>query len=301
MPNTLVHLGIQGLANRLVSKSIDLKWVFLGCIIPDLPWIFRRVIVGLDSGINIYDLWLYSVVQASLSFCLLLACAFALVSEKPRLVFMILAVNSIVHLLLDAVEIKWGNGVHLLAPLNWQLTNFELVWPDSLLIVILTLLGLVIGIWFLVRPLPTVIRMLPHPNIRLVTIILLVLLYVFGPLVFLDGPYTVNINSIATLQEKESRVGKEVRMDRATYQQSDGGDVVFTFADESLRVVGDLRAEKSSQVSLIGEFVDVDAIQIYHLHEYHSPWRDLASYAGLGLITLIWAAALVRERRSQQF
>ena len=134
MPNTLVHLGIQGLGNRLVSTRIDLKWVFLGCIIPDLPWIFRRVIIGLNSAIDRYDVLLYSAVQASLLFCLLLALACALVSEKPRLVFAILAVNSLIHLLLDAVEIKWGNGVLLLAPLNWQLLNFNLVWPDSVLI-----------------------------------------------------------------------------------------------------------------------------------------------------------------------
>jgi hypothetical protein len=300
MPNTLVHLGIQGLGNRLVSKSIDLKWVFLGCIIPDLPWIFRRLIMSLDPGINIYDLRLYSVVQASLFFCLLLAFAFALVSEKPRLVFVILAVNSLVHLLLDTVEIKWGNGVHLLAPLNWQLLNFGLVWPDSVLIAVLSLPGLVIGIWVLAHPVSTPIRVLLRPNRYLVAVVVLVSLYAFGPLAFLDGPYSTNINSIATLQEKEHRVGKEVRMDREIYQQRDDGDVVITFAHEPLRVVGDIRAEKSSRVSLIGEFVDVDTIRINYLHEYQTPWRDLASYTGLGLFAIVWVVAFVRERRSQQ-
>ena len=125
-------------------------------------------------------------------------------------------------------------------------------------------------------------------------------LYVFGPLVFLDGPYSSDIISIATLQEREHRVGKEVRMDRVPYQKRDDGDVVITFAREPLRVIGDIRAENSSRVSLIGEFVDVDTIRIQHLHEYRSYWRDFASYIGLGLFALVWAAALVRERRSQQ-
>ncbi len=129
---------------------------------------------------------------------------------------------------------------------------------------------------------------------------LLVSLYFVSPFAFLDGPYSTDINSIATLQEKESRVGKEVRMDRETYQQRDDGDVVITFANEPLRVVGDIRAEKSMQISLIGEFVDVDAIRIQHLHEYRSYWRDFASYIGLGLFALVWATALFRERRSQQ-
>ena len=88
-------------------------------------------------------------------------------------------------------------------------------------------------------------------------------------------------------------------MDRETYLQHDDGDTVITFAQEPLRVVGDLRAEKSSKITLIGEFVEVDAIRIRQLHVFHSSWRDLASYVGLGLFALLWAIALVRERRSQ--
>jgi hypothetical protein len=139
VPNTLVHLGIQGLGNRLVSSRIDLKWVFLGCIIPDLPWIFRRAFIALVPGIDFYDVTLYAAVQASLLFCVLLSAVFALLSAKPRVVFGILAVNALIHLLLDTIEIKWGNGVFLLAPLTWQLLSFGWVWPDSVLITILSL------------------------------------------------------------------------------------------------------------------------------------------------------------------
>lgn len=274
-----------------------MKWVFLGCVIPDLPWILRRIILSLDSGINIYDLRLYTLVQASLSFCLMLSLAFALVSEKPRLVFGVLAVNSSLHLLLDALEIKWGNGVYLFAPLNWQLLSFELVWPDSSLVAALSIFGLVIGIWFIMRPVSTPIRVLLYSNRKLVPVVLLVSMYFFGPLAFLNGPYSTDANSVSTLKEREHRVGKEVRMDRQTYEQRDDGDVVLTFAHEPLRVVGDIRAEKSLQVSLIGEFVNIDTIRIHRLHEYHSLWRDFASYAGLGLIALVWLVAFARERQ----
>lgn len=157
-----------------------------------------------------------------------------------------------------------------------------------------------VGIWFLAYPAPTPTRLLFNSTRRLAAVALLVSLYLFSPLAFLEGPYSTDINSIATLQEKGSRVGKEVRMDRENYLQRDDGDVVLTFANEPLRVVGDIRAEKSTQVSLIGEFVDADSIRIKHLHEYHSYWRDLASYIGLGIFSLLWAVSLVRERRSQR-
>jgi len=105
--------------------------------------------------------------------------------------------------------------------------------------------------------------------------------------------------SIATLQEPERRVGREIRIDRRPYQGHADGDAVITVGDEPLRVVGDTRGT-STNISLIGEFVDVDAIRIDQLHDFHSPWRDLASYVGLALVALVWAAALIRERWSRQ-
>jgi hypothetical protein len=133
----------------------------------------------------------------------------------------------------------------------------------------------------------------------MITGILLVLLYFLGPLVLMDGPYSTDVNSIATLQDRENRIGKEIRMDREFYEQGPDGDLVITFAGEPLHVVGDRRAT-SNQVSLIGEFVKLDTIHIHHLHEYDSPWRDITSYAGLGLILLVWIAELIRKRNQKQ-
>ena len=110
MPNTLVHLGVQGIGNRLISKKIDLKWVFLGCLIPDIPWILRRALLTLFPEVNAYDLTLYATVQASLLYCLLLSLVFALLSERTRFVFAVLAANVVLHLLLDAVEQCLGEG-----------------------------------------------------------------------------------------------------------------------------------------------------------------------------------------------
>lgn len=299
MPNTLVHLGVQGLGNRMISKRIDLKWVFLGCIIPDLPWIFRHVLIVLLPGIDLYDVTLYTAVQASLLFCILLSLVFALLSTKPRLVFGILAVNVLIHLLLDATEIKWGNGVFLLAPITWQITSFEWVWPDDVTILILSLVGLVVGAWALMHQASASIDVRFKPHGRLVAAFFLLSLYALGPWALLDGPLSADFLSIATLQETERRIGREVHMDRSSYQHRADGDVVFTLANEPIRVVGDIRAT-SPQVTLIGEFVDFDAIRIHQLHEYRYPWRDFASYTGLGLIMIVWVASFVRRRRSQK-
>jgi hypothetical protein len=296
MPNTLVHLGVQGIGSRLISKSIDLKWVFLGCLIPDIPWIMRRVVITLFPEVNSYDVTLYATVQASLLYCLLLSLVFALLSERTRFILGVLAANVVLHLLLDTVEIKWGNGVMFLAPLSWESTSFGWLWPDSLLIGVLSLIGLAVGIWVLVHPAAEPVRLRLTRYRQSAIAIALFAVYAISPLNLLDGPKSANFQSIATLQDRDRRIGREVRFDRRPYENRAEGDVVITLANEPLRVVGNIRAT-SPEVSLIGRFVDTGEIRIEKLHEYRFPWRNLSSYAGLGIVVLVWIVALIRERR----
>ena len=70
MPNTLIHIGVQGLIYRTLSKEFDLRYVLLACVIPDLPWIMQRLVRAVAPGVDRIDLVLYSGVQSSLFFCL---------------------------------------------------------------------------------------------------------------------------------------------------------------------------------------------------------------------------------------
>ena len=298
MPNTLVHLGVQGIGSRLISRQIDLKWVFLGCLIPDIPWILRRAIITLFPDVNAYDVTLYATVQATLLYCLLLSLVFALLSERTRYIFAVLAANVVLHLLLDATEIKWGNGVIFFAPWSWEITSFEWIWPDSLLIGVLSLVGLAFGIWVLLHPAAEPVRVRLTRYRQSAAALALFVVYTVSPMNLLEGPYSANVQSIATLQERERRIGREVRFDRRPYENRAEGDVVIALADEPLRVVGNIRAT-SPEVSLVGRFVDSGEIRIEQLHEFSFPWRNLASYAGLGIVALVWLVALIRERRAR--
>ena len=84
MPNTLAHLGVQGILTRAVIREADTKWIFLGALIPDFPWIARRAILFLFPQVNFIDLRLYTIAQASLAGCLLLATAISLLTYKNR-------------------------------------------------------------------------------------------------------------------------------------------------------------------------------------------------------------------------
>ncbi len=71
MPNTLAHLGVQTLWSKAILPRADFKWISLGCILPDLPWIVQRIVTLGLPGVNPVELRLYWIVQASLGFSLL--------------------------------------------------------------------------------------------------------------------------------------------------------------------------------------------------------------------------------------
>lgn len=143
MPNTIAHIGINGLLTRSLIKTSDLFWIYFGTLIPDFPWIFQRAVETFFPSINGYDLRLFAIVQATLFLSILFSGAMAFLSDSPKKTFLILSFGSLLHLLLDSLQIKWANGVHLIAPFNWELLNFSLFWPESSPTYILTLGGIV--------------------------------------------------------------------------------------------------------------------------------------------------------------
>lgn len=305
MPNTLVHFGVQGLAARAIVPAADPKWVFLGCIIPDVPWILLYIVNTVGAEFDPYDQRLYAVAQASLAVSLVLCAALALISRRPKLVFGILAISSLAHLLLDAVETKWGNGVHLFAPFSWELLNFGIFWPESTPILALTIVGLTYVVWTW----PDSVRRSPgivfRPWPRSFTALLLLGAYFLLPVLLLDGPAAHDNHSVTTLRSRDERIGKSVAFDRERYIVRAEEEVVRTWAGEELVVQGK-RLGQSGRVSLKGTFADPQTIVIHEIRA-HTLWgRKATSMMGLALLAGMWAASMlrtpiatVRSRRSR--
>ena len=105
MPNTLVHFAAQGAASHGLWRRLDPRWVYLGCLLPDVPWILRRAVVGLGLPADTFDLRLYTMALASLAGTLLLCAALAALTRAPGLVLAVLGLNTLRHLLLDATAL----------------------------------------------------------------------------------------------------------------------------------------------------------------------------------------------------
>ncbi len=293
MPNVLAHVGVQALATRAVTPRADLGWVYLGCIVPDLPWILQRIAQALVSAwsgpvpVDPYTLHLYGIAQASLAMSLLLCLACASLAMRPGRAFAIVAANAVLHLLLDTIEIKWANGVHLFAPFDWRPMSLGLVWPESFPIHLLSLLGIgVLAFGFLRgrgQPIGLDLR-----RVRVLGIFLPLLgMYFALPLVLVDGAAGEDNHYVETLRQREARPGRYIELERDRYDGDAPGPRIQTFAGESLVLQGiDLKGP--ALLSLRGRFASTDRIVVEEYHVHPRGLRDLASYIGLGLIAIFW-------------
>jgi hypothetical protein len=291
MPNTLMHLGAQGLVSKAVFRDADVKWIYLGAVIPDIPWIFSRAFQPLMSGPAVYDLILYAAIQSSLIFCLVLSAALSSLSSRPWRVLTILAFGSLLHLLLDACQTKWGNGVILLAPFSWDLLNFGLFWPESAITMVATGSGAVFFIYAWFR-FPVTVSSLAVPSGRAALVFAgAILVFFLLPLVFMPTVKETGIRSVSTLQTPSQRAGKSVMFDRVPNIRRAGQDYIRTASGEELRVVG-VGHVGDGHVSIKGYFVDQKSVVVEALHISSAAVRDYASYLGLVLVVFAWGRSI---------
>lgn len=293
MPNTLCHFAVQGPTNRLISKKLPILWIFTGCILPDIPWIIQRILLPLHL-FNPYDVRLYVTVQASLVFCVLLSLVLALFTEKTFHVFILLAANCLFHLLLDTIEVKWGNGVQLFAPISWKMLQFNLFNSDSLLFTAGTVIGLifVVVVW---KKAASEQTWLIRPSCVKAGIALGCLaIYALAPLHYMNYLEKANIRYIHTLRDMSARSGKFIEFDRVPFSAAKHN--IKTFTGEKIILKGNIPKE-SGLLSLQGRFVNAKIIDVKNSH-IDGKLRAWGSYIGISLFALLWLQAIYLKSRS---
>lgn len=291
MPNTLVHLGVQSVSTKALFKEADFKWIAVGCIIPDVPWIIQRIILLAQVGIDPFFLRQYVTVQASLFFCFLLGGIIALLVASSARLFLLLAANSVVHLFLDALQIKWANGVHFFAPFSWELTGFDFVWPEHGIMYPFTAAGFIALVYFGTRDWKKDV-VLNLNSAKYAAAVVLLAVYFILPFWLRSGPDLADNHSIATLRNVAERPGRYLELDRSRYRSSD--NTVEIFSGERIKVTGD-QPDRDAILSVKGYFSDVDTVHISSFH-VHSPLRDASSKIALTGVLLVWLMALVKKK-----
>lgn len=263
-------------------------WIIIACILPDLPWIGLKILLSLGL-MNPYDLRLYSTAQASLVFCLLLSATLSQFGTQKLRVFLILAVNCALHLILDALQIKWGNGVHLISPLSWQMFHLGLSWPEHPATILITVTGFLFFLYNWNKLLPHRTSVELARGVRSSWTILFLLLYLLGPLYFLPELEKDDVYYIHTLRQSEARPGKSIAFDRAHYSAE--FKQLRSWSGEQFSVIGPQPSE-SGRVSFKGHFL-TPAVFISSQYHLHKDFRDLSSLTGLIMTCLLLTQSFI--------
>lgn len=288
MPNTLCHIGIQVPLSGLVLRKSQLIWVIIACIIPDLPWIALKCLIPLEI-FDPYNLRLYCTAQASLFFCLFCSAGLACCTAQSGKVFTILGSNCLAHLILDSLEIKWGNGVHFIAPYSWTMQHLDKAWPEHPVILGLTLVGLVVllGSWKKGTPCSSPLR--KPDRVKAASCCVAFGIYMLGPILFLPQLEAADTYSIHTLRLKDQRPGKPIAFDRAHYFAETR--TLRTFAGEHIAVIGS-QPQVSGRVSFRGHFLTPTSFSST-THHYHRDYRDIATFVGLFMACTLLLQSLI--------
>ena len=285
MPNTLAHIGINGLLSRTLIRQSDFLLIYIGAIIPDIPWILQRTATFTFPNINLYDLRLYCIIQSTLFFSLILSAAVGLIYSKSQKSFLILSLGSLIHLAVDSVETKWANGVHLFAPFSWDLFNAGIFWSEHFVIHALTIFGFIYLILKWREAISTSLNFQTKHFRKLIFLIAMLTLYFLGPLIFLRSPESADNHFIKTLRNYETRAGKYFEVDRGNYIDEPKGDIFITPFREYLKV-NNLNLPASAVMSIRAKFISKDEIYILEYHIYND--RDIFSYIGLLMILIVY-------------
>jgi hypothetical protein len=201
--------------------------------------------------------------------------------------------NAVAHLVLDAAQTKWANGVHFFAPLTWEAVGIGWFWPESVVAGVMTLSGLAFVVTRMMRhrgsdhapPLKWVPR-------RFVAVGAMLVMYIVLPISWMPAVEAADSHWIGTLRAYEDRPGRRVEFDRAFVRASADSMVLETFAREHLAMDG-IAPERQGKISIRGRFVTPARVLVETYH-FHAMWfRGPASYIGLVFLVYFWLAPVI--------
>lgn len=297
MPATPVHVAVQALATRVAVPKSDYRWMLVGCILPDIPWILRRILGPLGVVADPLQLTLYSTVQATLLFSLIASIGLAAVAHRPKRSFVTLALGASLHLLLDGVETKWGNSPDLFAPFAWGGFELDLFWPEHPVSYLLAAGGLVYLAVAWERYGSSEIPIDLSSPARMLIAGLCCVAYFAGPPLLMQEAERHDRHSVRTLKGKVPPAGAYLELDRDRYVPTDSGGRIRAYAGRWIRTDRSLGRDPAV-VSLRGRLLETGELHVQAYHVHHDRARDVLSVLGLIGIAAIWMRALIRTYSS---
>ncbi len=302
MPNTLAHIGAQLPATQWIFRKADPRWAALGLLIPDLPWIFQRIIHIVAQDAPVIDVRAYVVVMSTPIFCLILSGAIALLFKGSRWVFFFLSINCIAHELLDAIQEKGGVGVPFFGPVHWQSYSWPVFPMDGWISTLLTVLGAITLIWVIVGKLkfPGIAFQENLTKARLWISTVLLMVYTIGPWFFMQAAIDGNVHDLKVWSGTIPRTGMQIHFDRANFhpgKEGLAGGITDNFNSEPIRIEG-IESDVPVLISTIATFKNETTLVAgdYVVHPKGKRfWYTIAGLIGVGTL---WIYPLIRVAKN---
>ena len=294
-------MGVAALVTRGLIRDADIKWIFLGAALPDVPFILKRIAIWMAPGSDILSIRVYAIIQASLLFSLLLAFACSRLSSAPSRVFLILGLGVLLHLLLDSLQIKWGTEVHLLAPFSWWSPDFGLYWPEQFPSHLMTALGAGYVAYAFGRRIRMESMDIVWPGVRGSAMAVTALgLYFAAPLMLMDVAEDAGVGN-AEIGRQADRTGYEMEIDRGPFRHENGELRVQLFEGQFVYLDGiDAELPERGKISAKGRFVGHERFLATQFHVNNTVFRELASIVGLSIILCYWLVFFVLMVRTKR-
>jgi hypothetical protein len=252
----------------------------------------------LAPNIDVLDVRLFATVQASLLFSVILAFACSRFSKRATHVFLVLAFGVLLHLLIDACQIKWGNGPRFFAPFDWTIANFGLFWPEQLPSHLMTGIGALYVIYAFAMPIKNQAQDLILPRGKSqVAFLGAIAIYAFLPFLLLDVAEEAGVGSVKLIRMEE-RSGQTITLDRARFRQDGDRMTVELYSGQFIGLEGiDESLPEYGKLSLRGVFLEHEVIQANAFHVNDARYRELASILGLSIVAGYWIIILLGRFR----
>jgi len=292
MPNTLAHIGVQLPLSRFVSWKIDPRWIALGLLIPDLPWIYQRILKTAAPGLSHIDIRAYMVVLSVPVFCFLLAGSVSLLFRGSKWIFLTLAFQILFHLILDSLQEKGGVGVFLLGPFNWNYSSWPIFSMDGWVSGLMTLNGAITTFLILAGKIRynEIHIQPPVQKWRYFASAILLLAYALGPMWLTKGAIEANVHDLKLWSGAIPRTGMQVHFDRAQYEPGETmgiGSISDTFKSGAVKIEG-IQIDHPALISTVATFRDESTLITSSYVVHPKGRRFWYSISGLACVLFIW-------------
>jgi hypothetical protein len=282
----MIHYGTTLAAGwPLRDRSITMS-LLLGATWPDLPWVLLRglhMVVPISSSLTPSY---YVQPFATPLMCLWAGVIFACCVRRPRRQAVAFVAAAWLHLLLDACQTRFGNGVAFLYPLSGKLYDFEVFWEESP--VGLAMLALSVGFVAVVAKQGVASMTWKRPPAMWVAVLLVG--YFAMPVVTWSLMRGDDTFGMAFVSDPTSFEGRTVGFDRNLLAGTNP-PILRTWYGRDLRLVGvPAEAQAGDIVSVRGRYTDGEiAVEAFHVHLRHL--HDVPSMVALAVfVVILWRA-----------